>query len=250
MKSIIVIAGLTALVGSSASAALVAAWDFQTTTNGGTAASASPTTPNFFNANFGSGGLYLDGTNGSSLWFVPATGSTGTELNSFSGTALNADVGIGMSTTTSGTACLAVVGGASNGAGGFLANGKSMVFAFSMAGMQNLDISYATQRTGTGFTSQVWEYSTDGTNWFAVGSNNSIQSSFALGTGSTTSFAGISGLDGAATAFLRLTVTGATSGTGNNRIDNVIFNADVVPSPGVLALLGVAGVVGSRRRRA
>ena len=42
MKSIIVIAGLTALVGSSASAALVAAWDFQTTTNGGTAASASP----------------------------------------------------------------------------------------------------------------------------------------------------------------------------------------------------------------
>jgi hypothetical protein len=242
MKHAIILAGLTTLVASSASAALVAAWDFQTTTNGGTAIVASPNTQKVFTANFGSGTLYLDGTNGSSNWF---SGSSNTELNAFTGTALNADTNIGMSTTTSGAACLAVVGGANT-----VANGKSMVFAFSMTNLQNLSVSYATQRTSTGFTSQVWEYSTDGINWFSVGTLSSIQASFVLGTGTTTTFSGITGLDNAATAFLKVTFSGATNPTGNNRLDNFIFEADQIPAPGALALLGVAGILGGRRRRA
>lgn len=249
MKNALIAVGLATLVASSASAALVAAWDFQTTTNGGTAVSASPTTPKVYIANFGSATLYLDGTNGSSNWFVPAAGATNTELNSFTGTALNADTNIGMSTVTSGTACLALLGGAAGG-GSFAANGKSMVFAFNMTNMENLSVSYATQRTGSGFTSQVWEYSTDGINWFAVGSNNSIQANFALGSGATTTFSGVTGLDNAATAFLKVTFTGATAATGNNRLDNIIFEADQIPAPGALALLGVAGLLGGRRRRA
>lgn len=249
MKRAIVLAGLTAMVTSSASAALIAAWDFQTTTNGGTAVSASPNSPLAYTANFGSGMLYLDGTHGSSTWFVPATGSTNTEVNAFAGTALNADTGIGMSTVTSGAASLALVGGQAGG-GTFAANGKAIVFAFDMTNMTNLEISYATQRTGTGFTSQLWEYSTDGVNWNLVGDVTGIQSSFTASGSTATTLSLATGLDNAAQAFLRVTFTGVTSNTGNNRLDNIQFNADIIPAPGVLGVLGIAGIIGTRRRRA
>jgi hypothetical protein len=62
------------------------------------------------------------------------------------------------------------------------------------------------------------------------------------------SITGTSALDNAATAYVRVTFTGATSSTGNNRLDNIIFNADVVPAPGAVALLGLAGLVIRRRR--
>lgn len=248
----IVLVAASAALACSAEAALVAAWDFQTTTNGGTAAAAAPAISRTFVANFGSGALYLDGTNGSSSFFVPTSGTTNTELNAFTGTSLNADTTIGMSTVTSGAASLAVVGGLTPSGGSPAANGKSMVFKFSMAGFSNLSVSYATQRSGTGFTSQVLEYSVDGVNWSSIGANTSVQSSFStLGTppGVATVFSGISGLDGAAVAYVRMTLTGATNSSGNNRFDNFIFSADVVPAPGAMALLGVAGLLGARRRR-
>ena len=59
---------------------LIAGWDFQTTTSGGTAVAASPNTPTLFNANVGSGALYLNGSEGSSAWLAA------TELNAFGGT--------------------------------------------------------------------------------------------------------------------------------------------------------------------
>ncbi len=240
MKTTIALFAVTA-ISSSASGALVAAWDFQTTTNGGTAAAGSPATPTSFVANFGAGSLFLDGTNGSSAFVV---GGSATELNAFGGTAINADTDIGMSTSTSGAAALAVVG--SN------ANGKSLVFLLDLSGLQNLSVSFATQRTSTGFTSQVWETSTDGSNWsnwgsFSAGSTaGTLASSFA--NSGVLSLMGTSALDNAATAYIRVTFTGATTNSGNNRLDNIIFDADIVPTPGSLALLGVAGLVIRRRR--
>ncbi len=247
MKTILSIAAITA-VSSSASGALVAAWDFQTTANGGTAAAASPSTPTTFVANFGAGALYLDGTYGSSSFTV---GGSATELNAFGGTTVNADAGIGLSTTTSGAAALAIVGGALSG-GVPAANGKSLVFVLDLTGLENLTVSLAAQRTGTGFTSQVWETSTDGANWSSWGSFDAgstagtLASSFA--TSGVLSLAGTSALDNAATAYIRVTFTGATASSGNNRLDNIIFNADIVPTPGSLALLGLAGLVMRRRR--
>ncbi len=144
--------------GSLQAQTLVAGWDFQTTTNGGTATAASPATPKVYVANFGTGTIYFDGTNGSSTWFVPASGSTNTELNAFSGTAINA--GTGFSTTTTGAASLTIVGGASQAA-----NGKYAIFSFSMSGYVNLVVSYASQRTASGFTSHTWDALTPPLRW-------------------------------------------------------------------------------------
>ena len=209
---------------------LVAGWDFQTTTNGGTATAAAPNTPKQYTANFGSGGLFLDGQNGSSDWFVPATGSTNTELNAFGGTIENT-AGTGFSTTTTGAAALALVNNT--------ANGKSAVFRFSMAGFQDLVVSYATQRTATGFSSQAWSFSTDGLNWTDHQTISGLPTSFA-----TQTLGSITGLNGATDAYLRLTVSGASTANGNNRIDNIQFNATAVPEPTSMLLAGSVALGG------
>ncbi len=242
IKASLFAAGLCSVLASTVSAGMIAQWDFQTTTNGGTAILAAPATQKLFVANFGSGSLYLDGSNGSSNFFEPATGTTSTEINGFGGTALNATGS--MSTVTTGIAALAVVGGAASvPAGTFGANGKAMVFKFSMSGLSNLAVSYAVQRTASGFTVQQWDYSTDGTNWFNAATVGAFPASFAV-----SSFSLASGLNNAATAYMRVTFTGATSATGNNRMDNFQFNADAIPAPGAAALIGLAGLVARRRR--
>lgn len=250
LKSSLFAFGLASFVASVASADMIAQWDFQTTTNGGTALAAAPLTPKLFVANFGTGSLYLDGSNGSSNFFEPATGTTNTEINAFGGTALNATGS--MSIVTTSPAALAIVGGAASvPAGTFGANGKAMVFKFSMSGLSNLSVSYAAQRTASGFTTQQWDYSSDGTTWSSAATITGIQASFAAGAtpaNVVTSLGVASGLDNAATAYMRLTFTGATSSTGNNRMDNFQFNATALPAPGAIALIGLAGLIARRRR--
>jgi MYXO-CTERM domain-containing protein len=41
----------------------------------------------------------------------------------------------------------------------------------------------------------------------------------------------------------------AGAATGSNRIDNVMIYSGPIPAPGAIALLGVAGLAGLRRRR-
>jgi hypothetical protein len=237
--------GLLAVAGVQAQS-LIAGWDFQTTTTGGTALNASNAEqPTVFNANFGSGTLYLDGSEGSSSWVSSSTSSR--ELNSFAGTAINA--GAGFSTVTTGAAALAFVNSS--------ANGKFAVFRFSMDGFTDLSISLAAQRTATGFSEQAWEWSLDGLSYNPIGTfiggsdPGNIRDTFA-NTG-VLSFSGITGLNNAPDAFVRVTFNGASAAAGNNRVDNIQFNA--VPEPSTYALLalagaGLAGHMIRRRRRA
>jgi autotransporter-associated beta strand protein len=143
----------------------IAGWDFQTTANGGTAIAAAPSTPTSILANFGNQAgaatMLLNGSNGSSTWI---TATSGNQLTAFGGTAINAtntfvSPSVAMSTTTSGAAALAVQGSS--------ANGQSMVFSLNMSNIASLSLSYASQRTGTGFNSHVWEYSSDASSWTA-----------------------------------------------------------------------------------
>jgi hypothetical protein len=192
---------------------LIAGWDFQTTTTGGLQILGTPNTQTAYPANVGTGNLYLNGTNGSSSWTTAAG-----ELNAFGGASVNATNGLTAVTTS--PASLALVGGtASTG------NGKSIVFTFSMTGRTGLVVSYASQRTSTGFTSQAWSYSFDGINWTPLQTITSIPSSFGLVTLNTTTL-----LDGAPLAYLKMTVTGSSTSSGNNRLDNVQLSASVAAS--------------------
>ena len=254
-----------AVVAQVANAAMVAQWDFQTTTNGGTAAVASPatgvtnTTPKVYVANFGLGTLYLDGTNYSSNFYLPATAGTNAEISAFGGTALNATGS--MSTTTTSPSALAILGGLSNGSPETTAaNGKAMVFKFSMTNLQDLVISFAAQRSATGFTGIAIDTSANGTSWsswttltsaYTAGTPNvysgAIKDSF-VKTG-VVSLSATASLNNASTAYVRFTFTGGSSSSGNNRMDNFQFNATAIPAPGAVALIGLAGMVSSRRRR-
>jgi hypothetical protein len=233
---------LLAVIGSlPAHSALIAGWDFQTTTTGGTAAAAQPNSPRVYNANFGYGTIYLDGSNGSSEWL------SSNEIGGFGGTAVNA--GDGFSTATTGPSALALIAGASSSA-----NGNMAVFRFSMAGYQSLSISLAAQRTATGFATQLWEYSADGITYRSIGTLSAgsvagnITSTFA-GSG-VLGFAAFDDLNDVDDAYVRVTFGGATASTGNNRIDNIQFNATEmpvmamsVPEPGSPMLIGVSAVL-------
>lgn len=247
-KTILAILTAAVTVATGQAQILIAGWDFQTTANGGTATAASPSTPKVYTANFGSGTLYFDGSNGSSNWFVPASGSTGTELNAFTGTSVNT-AGTTLSTVTSGGA-LAVVGGASNAA-----NGKYAVFKFNMSGYSDLVVSYTGQTSNltSSFQNQTWEYSADGSNWtllqtISAGSTaGTMQTSF-VNTGVLT-LQTITALNNDSEVFLRTSFSGATTSTSNWRLDNVQFNAVPEPSSTVLMVLGAAGLIGIRAMR-
>jgi hypothetical protein len=249
MKKILTFIGITTVVFASAVQAqtFIAGWDFQTTDEGGTAVAASPNTPKVYTANVGAGTLYLDGSQGSSDWFVPATGSTATELNGFGGTAINASNGL--STVTTSPSALALVNQT--------ANGNFAVFKFDLTSVLDpIEITFAVQRTPTGFTSQLWEWSTDGSAYSLIGelvggtTAGTIRDSFA-NTG-VLALPQFSDLAGASDAYVRVTFSGASAAAGNNRVDNIQFNA--VPEPSTYAMLalagaGFAGYVIRRRRR-
>lgn len=255
-------------VAGSAGAAVLAAWDFQTTTYGGTRADSvlilgSYTTPlpRQFVANFGSGTLFLDGTNGSSDFYMPTTDIYGepaatargddgryTEYNVTRGTAVNADTSIGMSTDSAPQiSSLSVIGGGFASSSERPTNGKGLVLKFDASGYQSLSISYATRRgNSSGFTSQTLEWSTDGVNWGSIGQWTSFSST----SWGAATFSGISGLSGAASAYIRISFDGSTGQTGSNGLDNIIISGSVIPAPGAVALVGVAGLIGGRRRKA
>ena len=230
-----------------AHAALVAGWDFQTTTTGGTAAAVQPNSPQVYHANFGSGAMYLDGSHGSSEWL------TSNEISGFAGTSVNASEGF--ATVNVGPSALALIAGA-----GTAANGNQAVFKFSMAGYEALTISMAAQRTSTGFATQLWEYSLDGSSYQAIGTLSAgstagtITSTYA-GSGAL-GFAAFDGLNDVENAYVRVTFDGATSSTGNNRIDNIQFNAAEIPvlamsipEPSCMVLLGAGGALALFRGR-
>ncbi|MCR4965599.1 MAG: T9SS type A sorting domain-containing protein [Bacteroidales bacterium] len=169
----------------------------------------APSTPTSYLATSGdqsgTAGLYLDGTHGSSAWLQASelTSNSGSSINSLNDTPYGKD--------------LAMINQS--------ANGKSFVFHFSTTGYQNVILTMAARRTATGFNAGAWEYSTDGTNFTAIPSANTMPSTPSTYELATLDVSGIAALNDQANVYLRCTLTGATSDNGSYRIDNVQINA-------------------------
>ncbi len=229
-----------AAIANTASADLLAYWNFNAST--GQSGAGTLGVLNSTAVNAGAGTLTIGG----GLVFNTTATSTPTgHVGTFAGNALNSlfgDVGGG---------ALAVVGSIGNvSSNSVTANGGWVQFAISTSGYTNLVMSFAGRGTGTGFGSvnsavNTVQTSTDGVNFASFTTYESRQTSF-----QTYTFNFGAGLNNQSTVFVRLLLDGATSGNGNNRIDNVQFNATAIPAPGALALVGLGGLVAARRRRA
>ena len=201
MKKIYFFMAMLIIVSPSWGQTQLAAWTFDATVG-------SPSTPTSVAANLGTQSgtatLYADGTNGSSAWIQAS------ELDAFAGTPTNDPRG-----TT--------IAGNSYSPKNSSANGKTMVLKFSMTGYENPILTFATRGTSTGFGTHQWAWSTDNSTYTDFGTNTAQTTSTWVTR--TLDMTSIDGLDGATTVYLRITFDGASSTSGNNRLDNIVINA-------------------------
>ena len=236
LKTLLVAICIAASFSTISSQTLVAGWDFQTAnaTTGAVPIVPATNTPILFPSNFGSGYLFLDGSNGSSA-FLPLS----YEVGSSAGVNWNIVTGDGFSTVTTGAASLSIAHKTAVGPPANDTNGKSIVYKFSMTGYDYVDISYglfrhATSTDNTSFTKTSWSYSTDGSSWTAIEDND-----ISILYSPTTNYYGsklytipsnashLPALANAATAYLKMTIDGATSTSSYAiiRLDNIKIKA-------------------------
>ena len=128
----------------------------------------------------------------------------------------------------------------------------------STSNYSNISVSWDQTRSSTGPASFELIFSVDGgTSWTTVAAYTVLQSGGggAPGTWSSTTYnalysssQALAGAEDASLLIVRFRSTVAGASTGSNRIDNVVISGDVVPAPGAVALLAVAGLVSRRRR--
>lgn len=208
-----------------AQAALVAYWNFNNLpaiTTANTPANLGITS---IAANTGAGTISLAGYDGN--------------IDDFNGSTVNA-----ISPDVAGASLSLIAGGSS---APFPGNGDPVDVTFSTTGLEDPILTFASQRTTTGFTGNTWEYSVNGGAFVAVPGAIPVvpASSYAL---VTLDFSTLDAVDNAASVTLRYILAGATGSSGNNRIDNLQVNATEIPEPSSLALLAL-GIAGVRRRR-
>lgn len=107
-------------------------------------------------------------------------------------------------------------------------NGKSVVFCFTTEKRKDLTLTFACRRTSTGFVAHQWEWSLDGIDYQLIENANTIPDTTAVFQLRTLSLEDIKALNDQEKVYLRLTVDGASSTTGNNRFDNIVLHGDTV----------------------
>lgn len=131
-------------------------------------------------------------------------------------------------------------------------NGRNLTFNVNTLGFSSIVVSLATQGTSTGFNSNQFQYSLDGITF--VDFSVPYAPATAFGTLPLVfSLTSILGLNNNPNAAFRIIFNGATSSTGNNRIDNIVVegtNATIPePTTALLLLSGLSGLYKLKRRR-
>lgn len=108
------------------------------------------------------------------------------------------------------------------------ANNKSFVLNFSTQGFYDISLTFALRRSGTGFKKLTWSWSIDGVNYEPL-QNGVLQ---IVGDGeykiSGLDLRHLSEVDNCENLYLRAQLSGATSATGNLRIDNItVYGSDI-----------------------
>jgi hypothetical protein len=109
-------------------------------------------------------------------------------------------------------------------------NGRYFELSVPTTGFEAITLSYATQRTSTGFDSQSFEYSLDGATFMPFTSITSIPGTYQL---RSVDFSAVSGAENNPDFRIRVILDGgsSTSTAGNNRFDNITLTG--LPLTGV-----------------
>ncbi|MCM3904521.1 MAG: PEP-CTERM sorting domain-containing protein [Pyrinomonadaceae bacterium] len=128
-------------------------------------------------------------------------------------------------------------------------NGRFLNLDVSTVGFNSIVISFATQGTSTGFTSNQFQYSLDGVGFVNFGAPYTPPLTFGLVSFDLST---ISGVNDNPNAAFRIVFNGATSASGNNRIDNLVVEgrpiATPIPEPASILLLslGLTGTLATK----
>ena len=187
---------------SLAGADTVAYWNFNSLSIATASAPGSGGVPTTIVANQGSGTLSLAGYGGL--------------VDDFAGSTINA-----ISPDPAEESLSIVSGGVSGGP--YPGNGTFVDLAVNFTGFTDPIITFATRGTSSGFNTGNWSYKIGGGAFTPITGNTATTSTtFAL---ATLNLSAVNALDGASNVTLRYTVSGATSISGNNRIDNLLISA-------------------------
>jgi hypothetical protein len=108
-------------------------------------------------------------------------------------------------------------------------NDRNLTWMTSTAGFDSIGIGFAIQRTGTGFNNNQFMYSINaGESWINFGNSFNPGTSYAV---QNFDLSGIPELINNPNAGFRIVFGGATSASGNNRIDNLVVSGSAVPTP-------------------
>ena len=134
-------------------------------------------------------------------------------------------------------------------------NGAYLEFTLNLEELEDLTMSFAGQRTSSGFTTIDVSWAVGSGSFTSIASINDLPSSFGTtttvpGAIRTVDFASVNeSIGGETDVKIRMSFTGGDTGsaTGNNRLDNIVFTAVPEPSTALLGAIGLAALL--RRRR-